>query len=87
MLGFMATIYTFGLLPAALLINETRYVAQREEYREPIYRYYTEEVLVEEERPIYKTIEVMPDVEKMIPLARKMVKEEMKKEVMEHQVS
>ncbi len=40
--------------------------------------------MVDEERPIYKTIEEPASLEKTMPIARRMVKEEMKKEVMQH---
>ena len=41
---------------------------------------------MDEEIPIYKDVEVPAALEKTIPMARRMVKEEMKKEVMEHQI-
>ena len=40
-LGTLATIYSCGLLPIMLMVNETTHVAELPEYREPIYEYYT----------------------------------------------
>jgi hypothetical protein len=81
-LGTLATIYSCGLLPIMLLVNETTHVAELPEYREPIYEYYTEKMLIEESRPIYKEVIKPAPYEKMEPIARRMVKDQMKQEVM-----
>lgn len=74
-LGTLATIYSCGLLPIMLMVNETTHVAELPQYREPVYEYYTEKMLVEESRPIYKDVINPAPYEKMEPIARRMVKD------------